>query len=870
MEGAQERNLLARANAAYVRVDADPTGFSATAAALVDESRRAGHVEALVVSLRAQAWAERARLADTRARLLLNEAARLARRHGLLESLGQVLVTRAAVNHELGRLPAAQRDLDMAAELVSRGTAQDHNLQQAALHQNVGRLSDAANIYRRLLARTDLPIEVRGKVSNNLALIEARRGAFDSAFLLLDDAAQAAAEGSPALAAFVVENRGWVSVQAGRLPEGLRLFDEASQLLDAAGLPLGEFYTSYSDACRDLRLLPEAVTAATRAVEELQSSGVPLMAADAQLRLAHLALLSGDGSSSTAAVEAERMFRRQRRPAWGARAALVAVESHIVGQDAGPTELSIVRRAAETLHRAGMRAEAVHAHLVAGRLAATLGRRPAAVQSLDRAELLARGAPILVRLDGRVGAALSAQLRGDDPLTLRQCRAGLRDLARHRTALPSMELRALASGHGVELGRLGLEVSLRTRSPSLVLDWLERTRAAALSTVEPPPQEGLGEEMGLLRAVHADLAEAQASGADQTALLARQRELERRIRRASWVVHQAGAAGEDTTTPARLRRALGERVLVEYGVHAGVLFAVVLTPRRSRLVMLGSLATVETHLQTVMFALRRLARPRFAASASAARLSADAALRRLAEVLLAPLGLDPRAGLVVVPLRGLHRLPWAALHGGPLTLAPSASFWLRTTAAPTAIDGPTVLVAGPDLECAQQEIDVVRRLYRDPVVLTPPESTAEAVAAALAGAALAHLACHGDLRADNPSFSALRMSDGPLTVHELERSGTAPRRILLASCESGADATYEGDEMVGFVSALMARGTAGMIASTVVVSDRATVDLMYAVHGELQREATLTEALHRARGSLDRDDPQAFASWCAFNAYGAA
>ena len=44
----------------------------------------------------------------------------------------------------------------------------------------------------------------------------------------------------------------------------------------------------------ELRLLPEAARAARAAVQELSSAGVPLMAAEAQLRVAQLALLAGD------------------------------------------------------------------------------------------------------------------------------------------------------------------------------------------------------------------------------------------------------------------------------------------------------------------------------------------------------------------------------------------------------------------------------------------------------------------------------------------------------------------------------------------------------------------------------------------------
>ncbi|MBA2389515.1 MAG: CHAT domain-containing protein [Geodermatophilaceae bacterium] len=872
MEGEEAADLLARADAAYLRVDADPAGFGSAAAALVLESRQVGHSEALVAALRAEAWAERARLDDTQARKLLNEAAGLARRHRLDERLGEVLVTRAAVNLELGRVTAARRDLDAAANLVAGDAARQRDLQQAALHQNTGRLSLAAGIYLRLLAHADLAIEVRCKVANNLALIEARRRSFDSALRLLEEAARAAAHVGPALTAYVVHNRGWVHVQAGRLPEGLRLFDQAALLHQAAGLPLGELYTSYADAFADLRLLPEAATAAALAAGEFASTGVPLMGADAQLRVAQLALLSGDPTGSMAAAGlATRMFRQQHRPAWAARAALVTVEAQLIRCEAGPAELRIARRAAGVLQELGIRSEAAHAHLVAGRLAIALDRRPAALQSLQLAAAAAHRAPVLVRLDGRIATALTAQLGGRDQDVLRHCRDGLRDLARHRRALPSTELRALASGHGVELGRIGLAVSLRSGSPARVLDWMERTRAASLSAVEPPALDGLEDEMAALRAVHAELADARNAAPDeQTALLGRQRDIESRIRRATWVRRPGAVIGQDSIGPAQLRAALGGRVLVEYGVLDGDLFVVVLDARRSRLVSLGAVSVVEKQAQSLMFALHRLTRPRTGAPLAAARTSADFGLGRLAELLLVPLGLDADARLVVVPGRGLHRLPWAALHDGPVSLAPSASFWSRTMTATGDPEGPTVLVAGPDLPGAAREIEAVRRLYADPVVLAPPDSTAGAVARAIAGAGLAHLACHGDLRADNPTFSALRMSDGPLTLHELDSRGAAPRRIVLASCESGAQVDYAGEEVIGFVGSLMARGTAGLLASTVVVSDTETVELMCGVHESLRAGASLADALHQSRGAIGREDPRAFVSWCAFNAYGSA
>ena len=119
-------------------------------------------------------------------------------------------------------------------------------------------------------------------------------------------------------------------------------------------------------------------------------------------------------------------------------------------------------------------------------------------------------------------------------------------------------------------------------------------------------------------------------------------------------------------------------------------------------------------------------------------------------------------------------------------------------------------------------------------------------------------------------FSSLLLSDGPLTVQELYARGLAPRRLILAACESGSLVGYPGDEVLGFVSALLARGTAGIIASTSAVPDVEAVDLMTAVHRRLAGGDTLARALHEARGSIDTEDPGSFVNWCTFSAHGGA
>jgi CHAT domain-containing protein len=141
------------------------------------------------------------------------------------------------------------------------------------------------------------------------------------------------------------------------------------------------------------------------------------------------------------------------------------------------------------------------------------------------------------------------------------------------------------------------------------------------------------------------------------------------------------------------------------------------------------------------------------------RASAEHALDRLAELLIRPLDLEPTVPLVIVPARRTHRIPWAALWPAPVSVAPSASLWVRTRQR-AAGGGGVVVVGGPGLPGAEREVAEVAGHHSDPLVMVPPYSTVDDVLAAMEKADLVHLACHSLLRSDNPMFSALEVTDG--------------------------------------------------------------------------------------------------------------
>jgi len=262
-----------------------------------------------------------------------------------------------------------------------------------------------------------------------------------------------------------------------------------------------------------------------------------------------------------------------------------------------------------------------------------------------------------------------------------------------------------------------------------------------------------------------------------------------------------------------------------------------------------------TELEWLRFSLSRLARGRLsAAQRTAALANANAAAAALDHSLVEPL--LPAIGdapLVVVPTGGLHALPWSALpsiRGRPVAVAPSLSQWLALDARRRSRRRKTALVAGPRLRHAKAEIADIAPLFGDATVLRGRGATADAVLAALDGASLAHLACHGRFRADSPLFSSLELADGPLNALDLQGLRRAPDVLVLSACDVALSERHAGDELLGLSAALLAMGTRTIVASVVPVPDRAVRRLLLAFHSELAAGAAPATALAGAQAGL--------------------
>ncbi|MEA2971548.1 MAG: hypothetical protein QOG82_6 [Actinomycetota bacterium] len=774
----------------------------------------------------------------------------------------------------VGDTDGAEREMALASTVAPPSARGAVELLRGVVAVRTGHLERGMDAYRRALGWLD---ETGDECSIARALV--CRGVVHSwqgnlALSLADfaDAERiAVARDLPVLVAMSAHNTGVAYCRRGNLPEALAAFDRAQRAyedLHNPGRLVAVLEADRSEALMVAGLVAEARESAAAAVAALEPLGDLLHLVEARMLLAR-ALLAG-GAYEEASGEAARAAQESvAAPPLAAQARYVEVQAEVVAvQDLGLPSPDLLRRSqriAGELQSQGWLVEALHVRTFVGRIALALGQPDVA-----RAELAhAVGARSRGTADLRARAwhatALLRLAEGDRSGAKRALARGIAVVDEYRATLGATELRAHASGHGIDLARLGVRLALDDGRSAEVLRWAERGRAGALRrpAVHPPDDEQLASDLAELRRVRTEAREAAIQGTTALASHTRAAAVEKSVR--DRTRRTADARGRDAWVAdtgrvdlAVLRAALGDRVLVEFVALDGVLHAVTVSRVRARLHRLGSTAEVDQERRYLLFALRRLLWPQSRVAAEAAVASTAA---RLDELLLGPLRLPAGVPVVVVPTGELHGLPWAALPslaGRPTTVAPSTALWMggdRGRASLGAVGGGgrgrVALVAGPQLPGADAEVAELSALYPDATVLTGAAATAVGVMAALEEADLVHLAAHGSFRADSPLFSSVLLADGPLTVYDLERLRRAPAVVVLSACDAAVAAVHDGDELLGTAAALLALGVRSVIAPLMPVPDAATTAVMVALHHRLRAGERPAEALAHAGEGQD-------------------
>ena len=175
--------------------------------------------------------------------------------------------------------------------------------------------------------------------------------------------------------------------------------------------------------------------------------------------------------------------------------------------------------------------------------------------------------------------------------------------------LGATELRVRTATTVSELARLGLDIAFDAGGALQVLRWSERWRAGALVSprATPPRDRHLAALLTALRDTVARLSPPRSRDRDTPRLSDRQTRLEAEVRAASRSAAGPSRRLPDFPDPAELKRALGERVLLEYVQHLDRLYAVVADRKGFRLRVLGAAAQAEADRVALRFALGRLA-----------------------------------------------------------------------------------------------------------------------------------------------------------------------------------------------------------------------------------------------------------------------
>ncbi|MBB2921587.1 CHAT domain-containing protein [Cellulomonas cellasea] len=852
----------------------DPAAAVLLAGDVVPAARATRSWGALCVAERALGVAamQQSRLDDAVGRL--RAAVRAGRRASDARLTGEARMSLASALMLRGRPRQSAQEISRALAELDGVAAARALTQRAAISQELGHLDDAFDDLRRALPvlRRAGDVQWATRALSNRGLLHTARREFVAAESDLVAAGRLCAEHGLRLpGAIVSHNLAWVHSQRGDVPAALRQLTAAEDAFRELDLASGSILTDRAELLLSVRLVDEARATAEAAVAADERDGRGNHLPEAQLLLSTIALVQGDVDRALAAAgTAMRGFGRMGRTEWATLARYARIQALAEGRR--PVTPAQARRSADALAQSGWAVPALEARILAARLALRRGEAVEARRDLTEASRARRSGPADARARAWLAEAMLREQSGERPAAVAALRAGLRVVEEHRATLGATELRAHVTVHRGRIARMGLRLALEDRSARHALWWAECNRATAtlLRRAHPPEDPVLADLLARLRATMTSIEERRTAGLGTAAAVQQQVTLERTIRdHCRQLPGCDDGAGVRPRPVADLQAALGDAVLVEYVEHAEQLLAVTVTASHVRLHPLGAVDDVRAQVELAGFALRRLAagtaRPASLAAASAVLTRAGA---RFDELLLAPLraAVGDRP-LVVVPVGALQSVPWSLLascRGRAVSVSPSASLWHAAARREPPVGGGVVVVAGPGLPGAHAEAGAVAAEYPGAEVLVGADAAAAAVARAIDGAALVHLAAHGWVRSDNPMFSSLTLADGPFTVYDLERVPRAPHHVVLAACDTAQSAVVAGGEILGFTAALLAGGTATLVAPVVPVPDAQTVALMVAYHRELGRGCGPAEALAHAQAVLGDADASSRAAAAGF------
>ena len=631
---------------------------------------------------------------------------------------------------------------------------------------------------------------------------------------------------------------------AGDAPAALSLSEESRKIAEACAIDDGITRLGQAKAFLGAGLGREAEDLVAAAIERVEFNGNVGWLSDAYMTDALVQLLLERPSQALeAAKRALAEARRQEREVGVAKAKRIA----LIAEALLPTfaDFGQAQDAADELAQHGFDDEAQELRVKVGIAALKAG-------ATEEAEVLATGA---VQWQGELPAsyvnrqtalAIMALCRQSTETAFAELMPAVEAINTHRLSLAATELRARSTSIVRHVEEVAMTAAFATDDAITVWQWSERLRALTLDNRPDvlSRSSDIGEALAQLRVA----AQRTRAGEGSGPVVAAQRRVSNLLREAHGS-QQNDASTHETPPP-------DSTTFVE---HRGRLHRVE-CDEQGRAELISDVATVDdvvAALAAIRSDWRRWLRQSSGSNAVAVQLALDDRLRELDDLLGLPRG---RRSRTIIVSQHLHGVPWSALgslQGRTISVGPSATAVLSRQDPQPIVEPEIVLAAGPDLAYSDSELNKLAAIWPQAAVFGSQQSSVEDVLSAMSASRVVHVAAHGTFRADASMFSSLELSDGPLTVLDLERVDVAPQVAVLSACDAGMAEALPGNETLGLISSLLGIGCQSVIAPVLPVADEDCETVMGHLHQGLAQGLSPARALREASARFEPSSSQA-------------
>lgn len=222
---------------------------------------------------------------------------------------------------------------------------------------------------------------------------------------------------------------------------------------------------------------------------------------------------------------------------------------------------------------------------------------------------------------------------------------------------------------------------------------------------------------------------------------------------------------------------------------------------------------------------------------------------KLYKYLIAPIKDQLKKNIVIIPYKNLHFLPFETLfdENGKfliethnISYCPSANYYLYSQSFSQKRNENILVFADPrtsdknyqNLNHSEDEARDIKTIFNNCKLFAGPMATEDNVKNYSKDFEILHFACHADFNDKYLDKSAVLLTpsskeDGKLTIKEISSLKLDNTNlVVLSACNTARGEEKSGDEVVGFVRAILYAGCPSTIASLWEVNDQSTAFLM--------------------------------------------